>query len=290
MWFSQKLSAFRCAAGRFNDALRILALGVLLAIGFADTVFAIDVCDRQTRPEGEWTFYCPGDSKCIGKTKCTPSAAAMREFLRKQEEARRQGERNLERARKEMDAFRQALKQASDDMARRAVLSREKARFFGQQARKFGRQEQAKVQQVQRGYGRCPQSYPFDCSCEPAGGGAAWHAVCRPNAPSTATPRFAYRNTIDPQTLYHRAAQGCQGVSWDARDSCVVMGKVDILMAIDALVRSTCGNVARDKLVACVDGVYVTGRESERDRLVRLVRALPDTLPVTIQDQMPPDD
>lgn len=237
---------------------------VVLAISFCAPSLpaaAEDCRSYKAGPSTTVTIYCPGDQKCAGNDMCTLSAGQQKHF----------------------DRLNARLKVLRDR------LSAEE-KVFKTAAHRAARRDQT---QYRPGSGHCPDSYPFHCRCEPAGGGAAWAAVCRPKALSTATPRRMYRQSIiTPQRLYHRAAQGCQGTRWDMHRSCIVMGKIKILMDLSPMIQKACSGMSDDALVRCVDDEYFapvpTSGKELRDYLHGLISALPMT--IDVRDQLPPDE
>lgn len=274
----------------------VIACAIVLTAS-APKVFGHNTCSTYTKGNEVWEKYCPGNQRCIGPDKCelTPEQKKMFEDLRK------------------------GIAKAIDEHKRRAAEAEARAKFFGELARRAYRREQAErkpqsppppssaqkggkkgaqpkqtvVQQIKsRGYGQCPQPVSgFDCSCPPTPITAAWHYVCRPNVPTRTTSRYRYRqNIIAPQALYHRAAQGCQGVGWAERDRCVVLGKVRILMELSPMFRDVCSGLSDDDRIRCVDDLYVREGSPTRDEIRAAIDLMPDTIVGTLADQLPPGD
>lgn len=238
-----------------------LLLGASLQQGFAE-----DICKVYREGTTTVTVYCPGAQKCIANSdNCSLTAEQKKKF--------------------------DALGKVIDELKARSARLDAEIKVFNMGARRSGRRDRTTYRP---GSGHCPDSYPFHCRCEPAGGGAAWAAMCRPNAPSTATPRYRYREAIiTPQRLYHRAAQGCQSAGWEARDRCVVMGKVQILMNEAPTIRSACSGLGGDALIRCVDGEYRLPAEESGAAFLGWLKDKIDALPDTISgvgEQIPPGE
>lgn len=105
--------------------------------------------------------------------------------------------------------------------------------------------------------GSCPQTYPFDCNCEPAGGGASWAAEClvdnHPRIPNV------FKHPITPQILFSKAKELCVAAPLEEQRRCITDAKVQIIMREDSTIRDDCSGRTGDALIQCVDTRYIYG-------------------------------
>ena len=235
----------------------IAAIAIVLC---GNSASANVTCRTYMKGSVEYTVFCPNGFKCIADDKC--SRALTKKELKKE----------IDRLKKLSDDLKQMRRGMERQNKRWQAEAKARNRAGSQVFRRETRLLQSRYQTRQRSgashaSSSCsPQDfYNFNCACKPKTVTAGWHAVCSPGETTSRSlrlHRYTYRkNIIAPQTLYRRAAQGCNGVHWSQRTKCISLGKTRILMELSPTIREDCGSKSEKERAKCVDLHYIDASE-----------------------------
>ncbi len=226
--------------------------------------------------------YCKAGNVCVAGNKCdTPESIESDRQMRRDWAKSEQDKHNAARA--ELEAIQRRLAQQETQVSEPAQMSA--ALLPPAQANPFARSgASAKPDAAAPSTARRPWSGE-KADCGNAGlleqNTAAWYEMCDPAA-AARKKTAGHVPSIDPQQLTLQAKAGCGNRPLEDQQTCIMDGKLQILLRDDPAVRAKCSSAQGKNQILCVDFTYLYGPDGpNRDDMQNILSMMHSGKPAT---------